>query len=232
MLTKREEVLLRAVCTEMQAKYESRIAALEARTLERGDKGEPGKDAPPVDVDALFFRIKAELPALIPAPLKGEKGEKGDRGEKGDPGRDAAALEFVTLDVDKSYPRGTFALHKCGVLYAERQTDPVKGFDHRFAGWRTVIPGFEIPKVKLLSDDRTFEFAFERTDGGVETQRVKAPFQKHNGVWHEGVLYERGDQVQLSGSSWQARELTDKKPGEGKAWFLIARRGRDGKDSL
>lgn len=251
MLTKREQALLHAVAAEMREHYEPRIAALEARTLERGEKGDPGcdakpvdeaavvdkvlariqkpadgKDAPPVDVDALFFRIKAELPALIPAPIKGDQG---DKGEKGEPGRDAAALEFVTLDADKSYPRGTFALYKAGIFFAERMTDAIKGSDYKSAGWRLLVSGFESFKAKLLSDGRTFEFAVTRTDGSVEKERVKVALPKRCGVWRETVTYEPGDQVQLSGSSWEAKEVTAEKPGTSKAWELVARRGRDGK---
>lgn len=228
MITKREETLLRAVVSELRAEYEPRIAALEARQHERGEKGEPGKDAAAVDVDALFYRLKSELPALIPAPIKGDAGE---RGEKGESGRDAASLEFVTLDEIRSYPRGTFALYKNGILFAERTTDVIWKNDFKSAGWRLLVSGYTAATSKMRPDGRTLEIELSRTDGSVEKLAQKLPLQKHIGVWREGICYEPCDQVQHAGSSWQAVEVTTDKPGTSKAWVLVARRGRDGKDA-
>jgi len=308
------------------APLQSEIAVLKARLEERPSPkdGAPGKDAPPVDTEALFLRLKAELPAMIPAPIKGDPGEPGKDavpldedaivarvralipdpkdgtpgtpgkdapvideaalaervrkmiptpqngvdgkdgasvdplvvramireealaivkeippprdgkdgkdgrdgrdGTAGENGRDAAALEFVTLDESKSYPRGTFGLHKGGIWYAERATEALDG-------WRLIASGIAGAKAELLSDGRTFEFTFERSDGSKETSRVKAAIPGHAGVWREAVTYEKGDIVQWSGNAWIAREVTDKKPGDDKAWELMARRGRDGKDT-
>lgn len=245
---------------------------------ERGQDGRDGKDAPPVDVDALFARLKAEIPALIPAPLKGDKGDRGEKGEPGlngrdgvdgrdgengkggrdgidgkngadgrdgkdgrdgingkdgrdglngkdgAAGRDASALEYVTIDEVKSYPRGTLGLHKGGLWLADRPTE-------KMDGWRCISPGLAGIKSNLLSDGRTFEFTFERSDGTAEVQKVKVAVPKHCGVWREAIAYEPGDCVQWSGNAWIAREVTSEKPGEGKGWELLARRGRDGKDA-
>ena len=118
-----------------------------------------------------------------------------------------------------------------GILYAERTTDPVKGADYKAAGWRELVAGLADVRMKLLSDGRTFELALEFTDGRIETRQAKADIPAHRGVWREAVTYERGDVVQWSGNGWIAREVTTDKPGEGKGWDLLARRGRDGKDS-
>jgi integrin beta 3 len=59
-----------------------------------GPQGEPGKDAPEPDMDAIVTRVLA----LVPQPERGEKGERGepglhgkdgDTGLQGDPGKDA-----------------------------------------------------------------------------------------------------------------------------------------------
>lgn len=101
MLTEREKSLSRglidavkelmAPLREENANLRAQIEILKARFDDRpmpkdGVPGRDGKDAAPVDTDALFARLKAELPALIPAPIKGEKGDRGEQGPQGDPG--------------------------------------------------------------------------------------------------------------------------------------------------
>lgn len=191
-----------------------------------GKDGTPGRDGKDVDMEvvrALVVNAVKELPP--PKDGKdGRDGRDGKDGAAGNAGRDAAAIEFVSLDPAKSYPRGTFGLHKAGVWYAERATEGMEG-------WRLVASGICGAKAALLSDGRTFEFTFERSDGSAETSRAKAAIPAHTGVWREGVAYEKGDQVQHAGSSWAALEVTTDKPGDSQAWTLIARRGRDGKDA-
>lgn len=51
------------------------------------------------------------------------------------------------------------------------------------------------------------------------------------GVYQEGKSYDFGHLVTWGGSSWHCNEPTTSKPGEGtKAWTLMVKRGRDGKD--
>jgi hypothetical protein len=51
------------------------------------------------------------------------------------------------------------------------------------------------------------------------------------GVYQEGKSYDVGNLVTWAGSSWHCNESTRDKPGEGsKAWTLMVKRGRDGKD--
>lgn len=51
------------------------------------------------------------------------------------------------------------------------------------------------------------------------------------GVYQDGKAYEVGNLVTWAGSSWHCNEATRDKPGEGsKAWTLMVKRGRDGKD--
>jgi hypothetical protein len=53
------------------------------------------------------------------------------------------------------------------------------------------------------------------------------------GVFQEGKSYDFGDLVTWGGSSWHCNEATTSKPGDGsKAWTLMVKRGRDGKDGL
>lgn len=53
------------------------------------------------------------------------------------------------------------------------------------------------------------------------------------GVYQEGQSYEKGHLVTWGGSSWHCNEPTTSKPGDGsKAWTLMVKRGRDGKDGV
>jgi hypothetical protein len=51
------------------------------------------------------------------------------------------------------------------------------------------------------------------------------------GVFVDGKAYELGDVTTWAGSTWHCNEPTETKPGDGsKAWTLMVKRGRDGKD--
>jgi hypothetical protein len=51
------------------------------------------------------------------------------------------------------------------------------------------------------------------------------------GVYQDGKSYDFGQLVTWAGSSWHCNEPTTTKPGDGsKAWTLMVKRGRDGKD--
>ena len=51
------------------------------------------------------------------------------------------------------------------------------------------------------------------------------------GVYQDGKSYDLGNLVTWAGSSWHCNEQTTTKPGDGsKAWTLMVKRGRDGKD--
>lgn len=50
------------------------------------------------------------------------------------------------------------------------------------------------------------------------------------GVYQDGQSYEKGHLVTWAGSSWHCNEPTSSRPGESKAWTLMVKRGRDGKD--
>lgn len=57
------------------------------------------------------------------------------------------------------------------------------------------------------------------------------PGLEYCGVYVDGRSYARGDLVTYAGSAWHCNDPTTTKPGEGaKAWTLMVKRGRDGKD--
>ena len=55
------------------------------------------------------------------------------------------------------------------------------------------------------------------------------PF-RYDGPHESEKVYERGSFVTKAGSLWHANYKTATAPGDGLAWTLAAKRGRDGKD--
>jgi len=87
------------------------VAALELRSGEDGREGPPGKDAPPVDLDALKEKVLPDLlkaaddkianvVAQLPSAeeMKGEPGDKGEAGPAG-PAGESVSAEQVAVQV-------------------------------------------------------------------------------------------------------------------------------------
>lgn len=81
------------------------------------------------------------------------------------------------------------------------------------------------------------DMSFEEKDGrlyavfkrGDVVKEARLPGISYRGVWKSGE-YLTGDSVTFGACQWIATADTDEKPGEGKAWQLAVRKGRDGKD--
>jgi hypothetical protein len=55
----------------------------------------------------------------------------------------------------------------------------------------------------------------------------------YQGVYQDGKQYDVGDVTTWAGSTWHCNESTETKPGDGsKAWTLMVKRGRDGRDGV
>ncbi len=84
--------------------------------------------------------------------------------------------------------------------------------------------------VAVQEDDRSLTVKAVRGDHVKAIGTMKVPSQIYRDVWQEGQTYERGDTATWAGSTWHCNETTTSKPGESKAWTLMVKRGRDGKD--
>jgi hypothetical protein len=74
--------------------------------------------------------------------------------------------------------------------------------------------------------------AFAR-GGVVKAFPFSLPFLRYEGVYQDGQKYSQGDVTTWAGSTWHCNEPTTSKPGEGsKAWTLMVKRGRDGRDGI
>lgn len=184
---------------------------------ERGEKGEPG----PRGADG-----KDGAPGL-----PGDPGRDGRDGQKGEPGRDAVQIDILpAIDTARSYPRSTYAQFGGGIIRSTRTTDPIPdGGLLTDAGWSFIVRGISMVDVQQI-DERNFEIRFMFNDGLVEKRAFSVPAQIYRGVYVEGKLYARGDTVTWAGSQYHCDTPTSEKPGEGGAWRLSVKRGRDGKD--
>lgn len=52
----------------------------------------------------------------------------------------------------------------------------------------------------------------------------------YDGPYESGKTYSKGTFVTRDGSLWHCNEKTTAQPGDGRAWTLAVKRGKDGKD--
>ena len=170
--------------------------------------------------------------AAIPAGADGRDGVDGKDGADGRDGRDALELEILDgIDPQKSYPRGTVATFRGGLIKAERRTSPI-GESVQAAGWRVILRGVASTEVHPSEDLRTLSIRVTHTDGEVVEQQLRSPSLIYREIYREGERYEGGDAVTFGGSVWVALRDTTSKPGEGAAdWRLAVKKGRDGRDA-
>lgn len=188
-----------------------------------GDPGKPGKDGDSIHPDTVRLMVVEEIKkevAAIPKPKDGE------------PGRDALAMEFLpTIDLSKSYPRGTWATYRGGLIRAIRNTEPAETLEK--AGWFVMVEGYPISEGEISEDFRTITRRTISTSGKVTEQIFRNPAMLHRGTWRAGETYVCGDCVAHSFSTWHCiAESTTASPStpNTKDWILMAGRGAAGKD--
>ncbi|MCC3720531.1 hypothetical protein LLQ54_20100 [Rouxiella badensis] len=140
-------------------------------------------------------------------------------------GKDALQLEILPdISEEKSYPRGTYAMHKGGLWRAYQKTVGLKG-------WECVVSGVHSVDVEQ-NGQREFRINLSLSDGVVVDKSFTLPVLIYRGVFKAGEAYRQGDTVTWGGSLWHCDSETLDKPGEigSKGWTLAAKRGRDGKD--
>lgn len=204
--------------------------------------GAPGKDGESVHPDTVRAMVAEQVRlhvAEIPKPRDGE------------PGRDATAIEYRDgIDEAKSYPRGTHALHRGGVIVAMRATDPLyvidvttlcstdvalRPSDLTAAGWAVAMNGTHTDVEESLDDGRTIRRTLTMTNGKVIVSERKTSIAIYRGVWKHDTEYSRGDMATRDGSVWHCEHdgPTLEEPGKSSHWRLAVKRGnhgRDGKD--
>ena len=226
----------------------------------KGDKGERGERGP----DGVPGRDgKDGLPGPkgeAGESIKGERGEKGDPGEKGDsvigppgprgekgesitgpsgkdgaPGRDALQIDILSsIDLSRSYPRGTYARYDGGIIRSFRDTIPDEELDRN---WEVVLAGVaEIEVFQDPDDPRIFGVRTRITGRKTKAEDVtliRIPVMMYRGIYRSDGKYQRGDVATTGGSLWHC-EIDDPRIGpnnNGKSdWKLIVKEGNRGKD--
>lgn len=217
--------------------------------------GEPGKDAEPVDLEALA----KEVVALMPVPKDGE------------PGKDAEPVDLkaVAALVEVPQPQEidlkTLAIEAAALIPVPEVKQPEDGRDaidleilpaideakqyargtyaahngglwksyertHGMRGWECIVDG--IASADVVQDSvREFSVKLVKSSGTEIVQKFAMPIQVYQGVHQEGKAYDQHDNVTWGGSQWTSTkaENTDK-PGTSDAWTLVVKAGRPGKD--
>lgn len=214
--------------------------------------GEPGKDADPVDLDALAKQVLA----LVPVPADGKDAEPVDleavaalvkvpelpvidlkaiaseaaalipvpEVKEPEHGRDAIDLEILpAIDETKQYARGTYAAHDGGLWKAYERTNGMRG-------WECIVEGLKAVSV-TQDGDREFSVSLVKSSGAEVVQKFALPIQIYKGVHRDGDEYEAHDTVTWGGSQWVSNKSANAdKPGSSDAWTLVVKAGRPGKD--
>lgn len=208
---------------------------------ERGEKGDPGLNGKDGEVGAPGPKGELGAPGQV-----GERGEKGldakdgrdgrdgiagKDGRDGIDGRDALDLQILpAIDPQKSYPRGTWAKYKGGLVRAVRLTDLFAG-DLDKAGWDVMVEGYGGTVIERDVNLRTFTTISCNTSGQEERATFDMPVVLYREVYKDGDEYRMGDSVTYGNSMWICVvERTKARPArENSDWRMSVREGREGK---
>lgn len=170
-----------------------------------------GESVPAVEVQRMVDEAVAKAMQAIPAPKAGEAG------------RDALQLELQPcIDLEKSYPRGTYARHAGGLWRAFEATKALHG-------WECVVDG--VADLRIEQDGRQFTLVAKTSSGAEVSKSVKVAALVDRGVFKMDEPYEAGDGVTWGGSFFIAQKDAPRgRPGEPgcDGWRLAVKRGRDG----
>jgi hypothetical protein len=191
---------------------------------EKGQDGVDGKDgAPGLDGKDGLRGEKGVDGRDGKDGISGKDGRDGIDGKDGQHGRDALEIQPVDLDTTKSYPRGTYATFRGGLVRAARKTSPLLTGDLESAGWQVIFNG--IAEMEVEESERGARYIVRTTAGTV----LKVPTPSYRQIYKAGEKYLRGDMVTFGGSVWAAtKDNPQGKPGEpGSDWVLAVKHGRD-----
>lgn len=151
-----------------------------------------------------------------PAPKDGRDGVDGKDG------RDALQLEILpSIDPEKSYSRGTYALHKGGLWRSFEST-------HGMRGWECIVNGIADIQISLGDNLRELTVTVEKSCGKAVEKMCRIPVMIYRDVYKSGESYEQGDCVTWGGAVWVCLKDTDQKPGSASGeWKLAVKAGRN-----
>lgn len=186
-----------------------------------------GKDAEPVDLEAVAALVK------LPEPVKVDVEEIARAAAALIPvpevkqpadGRDAIDLEILPA-IDETKQ------YPRGT-YATHRGGLWKSYErtHGMRGWECIVDG--VDAVNVTQDaEREFSVKLAKSSGAEVVQKFALPIQIYKGVHRDGEAYDAHDNVTWSGSQWTStKSQNTDKPGTSDAWILCVKAGRNGKD--
>ena len=167
----------------------------------------------------VLERALAERPE--PAAGKdGRDGKDGGPGERGEPGRDGLDVkDLFRADGGRLVAVMSDGTTKDLGVFVGKDGEPGRdGVDGKDGA-----DGLGFDDLEFETKDGRLFAVFRRGD---VVKEARLPGISYRGGWKSGE-YLTGDSVTHAACQWIATENTDEKPGEGKAWQLAGRKGRD-----
>ena len=183
------------------------------------------------DIDGMIQRAVSAIEVPQPDPLPDiaqmvkdavANIPKPEDGEPGEDGKDALQIEIMPhIDAEKSYPRGTYAIHHGGLWRSFQKTTGMNG-------WECLVDGISDIDI-TQAEDRQFTVTAVKSSGEKTEKTFSVPVMIYRDIFKDGVKYYPGDSVTWGGSVWYCHQETGDKPGEfgSKGWKLAVKRGRD-----
>lgn len=225
---------------DVQPILDQALLALETKALDYvkaielpkdGKDGADGADGASVTIEDIVPLIEQSLPSedfileLVSKAVSEIKlPEDGKNGVDGVDGRDAVAIEILpTIDLEKSYPRGSYAKYNNGLWRAFETTFELRG-------WECIVAGVNDVKITAIGD-KDFELVVEDSIGKEFKKEFKLPIMLYKNVYQDSGTYEAGNVVTFGGSAWHSNVDENKsKPGTNSDWSLCVKKGRDYKE--
>jgi hypothetical protein len=237
----------------IKTKIEVEIGKFSVVDGKDGKDGIDGKDAVPIDYDAINECIWSHMEkqiAKIQIPKDGkdgkdadmeplfayvenymkaipipQNGKDGQDGKDGTPGRDGADVVSAFRDSDQHLilTLSNGATKDIGLIHGQDGKDGINGTNGR--------DGVSYDQVTFTQNpDDPLEILVTQLGGNGEVlSKFRIPGFVYKGVWEQANKYRKGDAVTLGGSLWFALDDTEGKPEISKDWHLAVKRGREGK---
>lgn len=186
-----------------------------------------GKDAGPVDLAAVAALVEVPAPEKVDVEAIARAAAAlipVPEVRQPQDGRDALHLEILP-SIDEAK---TYPRN----TYAKHDGGLWRSFEQTSAmrGWECIVEGLKAVSV-TQNGEREFSLALVKSSGVEVVQKFALPIQIYKGVHRDGEKYDVHDNVTWAGSQWTSTkaENTDK-PGSSDAWQLTVKAGRPGKD--